>query len=122
MSTILPTPSYNPNIPIITSDGGKEEVYSNPNSPESIMKRTTALQAQSTVDTKFDVNVPSHEGFRKIRGSSGSIARNPSWILLYILFALLFFMITRKKAARNYRSIGITTIVAIGILLYMLHK
>jgi len=122
MSTILPTPSYNPNVPIITSDGGKQEVYDNPNSPESIMKRTTALQVQSTVDTKFDVNIPAHEGFRRFRGGSGSIFRNPSWLLLYILFALLFFMITRKKSARNYRSIGITTIVAIGILLYMLHK
>ena len=122
MSTIPAIPSYNPNVPILTSNGGKAEVYNDPNSPESILKRTTALQVQSTVDTQFDVNVPAYEGFRRFRGGSGSIFRNPSWLLLYILFAILFFMITRKKAARNYRSIGITTIVAVGILLYMLHK
>jgi hypothetical protein len=122
MSTILPTPSYNPNVPIITAHGGKAEVYDNPNSPESIMKRTTALQVQSVVDTKFDINVPSHEGFRRFRGGSGSIVRNPSWIALYILFGLLLFLLTRKKVAKNYSYIGITTIVAIGFLLYIVHK
>jgi len=122
MSTIPPTPSYNANVPIITAHGGKAEVYDNPNSPESILKKTTALQVQSTVDTQFDVNVPAYEGFGKIRGSSRSIFRSPSSIILYLLFALLLFLVTRKKAARNYGSIGITTIVAIGILIYMVHK
>ena len=122
MSTFLPTPSYNPNVPIITAHGGKEEVYNDPNSPESILKRTTALQVQSVVDTKYDINVPSHEGFRKFRGSSGSISRSPSWIILYLLFAVLLFLVSRKKAARNYRYVAITTILIIGFLLYMLHK
>jgi hypothetical protein len=122
MSTILPTPSYNPQVPIITSHGGKEEVYNNPNSPESILKRTTALQVQSVVDTKFDVNVPAHEGFRRFRSGSGSILRNPSWIVFYILFGVLLFLLTRKKAAKNYLYIGITTIVAMSFLLYIVHK
>ena len=54
-STLPPTPSFNPNIPIVSPKGGKKESYVDPNSPESILKKITNLQVQAAVDTKYDV-------------------------------------------------------------------
>jgi uncharacterized membrane protein len=92
-STLPPTPSYNPNIPIISSAGGTSVAYKDPNSPESIMKATTLLQAQAAVDSTYDVDVSKldkkKEGFR-----ASAKRRNDSRILyLFIVFilALLFF-------------------------------
>jgi uncharacterized membrane protein len=92
-STLPPTPSYNPNIPIISSAGGTSVAYKDPNSPESIMKATTLLQAQAAVDSTYDVDVSKldkkKEGFRSL-----GRRRNDSRILyLFIVFilALLFF-------------------------------
>ena len=94
-STLPPTPSYNANIPIISSAGGTSVAYKDPNSPESIMKATTLLQAQAAVDSTYDVDVSKldkkKEGFR---GLLRKKSRNDSRILyLFILFimALLFF-------------------------------
>lgn len=68
-STLRPTPSYNANIPVITSAGGTNYAYKDPNSPESILKKTTELNAQTAVDTKFDAAMsPYHEGFASAEG------------------------------------------------------
>ena len=95
-STLPPTPSYNPNIPIISSAGGTSVAYKDPNSPESIMKATTLLQAQAAVDSTYDVDVSKldkkKEGFKAFKAFSKR--RNDSRILyLFIVFilALLFF-------------------------------
>ena len=94
-STLPPTPSYNANIPIISSAGGTSVAYKDPNSPESIMKATTLLQAQAAVDSTYDVDVSKLEKIKKKEGFKGfSKRRNDSRILyLFILFilALLFF-------------------------------
>lgn len=80
-STLRPTPSYNANIPVVTSAGGTNNAYKDPNSPESILKKTTELNAQTAVDTKFDAAMsPYHEeGFQSkcgchrcpMRGTTG---------------------------------------------------
>jgi len=72
-STLRPTPSYNANIPVVTAAGGTNYAYKDPNSPESILKKTTELNAQTAVDTKFDAAMsPYHEGFGSgIRQSEG---------------------------------------------------
>ena len=94
-STLPPTPSYNANIPIISSAGGTSVAYKDPNSPESIMKATTLLQAQAAVDSTYDVDVSKikkKEGFKGLKAFGKR--RNDSRILyLFILFilALLFF-------------------------------
>uniref|UniRef100_A0A6C0KL83 Uncharacterized protein n=1 Tax=viral metagenome TaxID=1070528 RepID=A0A6C0KL83_9ZZZZ len=56
-STLLPTPSFNPNIPIVSPSGGKKVSYLDPNSPEALLKKITTLQVQAAVDTKYDVAV-----------------------------------------------------------------
>jgi uncharacterized membrane protein len=94
-STLPPIPSFNANIPIISSAGGTAVAYKDPNSPESIMKATTLLQAQAAVDSTYDVDVSKldkKEGFKGFKALGKR--RNDSRILyLFIVFilALLFF-------------------------------
>jgi uncharacterized membrane protein len=94
-STLPPTPSYNANIPIISSAGGTSVAYKDPNSPESIMKATTLLQAQAAVDSTYDVDVSK---IKKKEGFKGfSKRRNDSRILyLFILFILAILFFRRK--------------------------
>lgn len=97
-STLPPTPSYNANIPIISSAGGTSVAYKDPNSPESIMKATTLLQAQAAVDSTYDVDVSKikkKEGFKGLKAFGKR--RNDSRILyLFILFILAILFFRRK--------------------------
>ena len=99
-STLPPTPSFNANIPIISSAGGTTAAYKDPNSPESIMKATTLLQAQSAVDSTYDVDVSKIEKDKKKEGFRGVLRkkrRNDSRILyLFILFILAILFFRRK--------------------------
>lgn len=49
------TPTYDPNVPIVTPGGGTEAAYKDPNSPESIMKKVAQTDAQAKVDRIYDV-------------------------------------------------------------------
>lgn len=117
-STLPPTPSYNPNIPIISSAGGTSVAYKDPNSPESIMKATTLLQAQAAVDSTYDVDVSKldkkKEGFR-----ASAKRRNDSRILyLFIVFilALLFF---RRKTIGPQSKTWLLVLAAALIVITM---
>ena len=101
----FPTPPYNPNIPIVTSAGGTTVAYKDPNSPESLMKKVTLLNAQTAVDRKFDSTTPTHEGFcsfcpTELRGFS-----SPTIPFVFILFILLLvFLLVPKFVPSRYRS------------------
>lgn len=92
MSTLPPTPKYDPNIPIISSAGGTSVAYKDPKSPESIMKKTTLLQAQTNVDTKYDVDLKAVEGYRRFSKRSRS-----SPILYFFIFLLVISLYLQKK-------------------------
>jgi hypothetical protein len=83
MSTLPPTPTYNPNIPIISSAGGTSVAYKDPKSPESIMKKTTLLNAQTAVDSTYDVDVKK-EGF---------VDKARFIIVLYVFVVVLFILL-----------------------------
>ena len=108
MSTLPPTPAFNPNIPIISSAGGTEVAYKNPKSPESIMKKTTLLQAQGAVDTMYDVDLQK-EGFKGFRGFRGP--------RLYVMYAfillLLIALFTQKKRAGKMYIVLLASIILI---------
>jgi hypothetical protein len=53
-STLPPSPTYNPNVPVVTPAGGTALAYKDPNSPEAILRKTAALNAQARVDSQFD--------------------------------------------------------------------
>jgi len=111
MSTLPPTPAYNPNIPIISSAGGTAVAYKDPKSPESIMKNTTLLQAQTIVDTSYDVDLKAvKEGFR---GFKMQEFRGGKSILYFFLFILVITLFTQKKISGKIYIAALTTLLLV---------
>jgi hypothetical protein len=114
MSTLPPEPTYNANIPIISSAGGTAVAYKDPNSPESIMKKTTLAQAQSKVDTKFDVNLAAVEGFQ--------VYTYTDVYILYVFVTLL--LITLFTQTTKLRKLFILSLASLLLVLsiYLLQR
>lgn len=72
-STLPPEPTYNPNVPVVTPAGGTSVAYKDPNSPEAILRKTAALNAQARVDSQFDNATSAYaSGGSDVKQSSGS--------------------------------------------------
>jgi uncharacterized membrane protein len=115
-STLPPTPSYNPNIPIITSAGGTSIAYKDPNSPESILKKTTELAAQSNVDTQYDVNrSPYKQGFTNYP------ANDSVFSLLFKVFLVLGVVFVLYKALKLVLK-GVLIVLAVVFLIIVIKR
>ena len=118
-STLPPEPSYNPHIPIVSSAGGTKAAYANPNSPESIMKKTTLLNAQTAVDTKYDVNPSTVTTLQGTKEGFSMGSFNPIYILYVFVLLLLSILILRKKARVSSKifllAVSLLCIIAILI-------
>jgi hypothetical protein len=124
MSTLPPTPSYNANVPVVTSSGGTSAAYKDPNSPESIMKKTTLVQAQTAVDTAYDVNHNDpavKEGFRgfRMRGKGG---KNDRYISIFFLIAVLFILFARGKNLKPYAKVFLSLLAGVLIIITIILK
>lgn len=116
MSTLPPSPQYNANIPIISSAGGTAVAYKDPKSPESIMKNTTLLQAQTIVDTSYDVDLKTiKEGFC---GFKMQQFRGGKSILYFFVFILVITLFTQKKISGKIYIAALTTLLLL-ISIYM---
>jgi hypothetical protein len=111
MSTLPPTPQFNPNIPIISSAGGTAVAYNNPKSPESIMKKTTLLQAQGSVDTMYDVDLKK-EGFRV------NSCNNLIYIMYGFILLLLLCLFTQKKASGKMYIVALASLILVITIWY----
>jgi hypothetical protein len=108
----FPTPPYNPNIPIVTSEGGTTVAYRDPNSPESLMKRVALLNAQATVDRKFDSTTPTHEPFQMYDPT-------PSYIYRSIIFlCILFFLFVKMKRTSSKPMLIVLAILIVVLFIY----
>lgn len=116
VSTLPPNPSFNPNVPIVTSAGGTTAAYKDPNSPESILRKTTEVQAQAAVDSKFDVAQSAYtQGFKNFtRKSSGA---RPT-LLTFII--LLFIVLVVFKTLKFVAKVFIASIAVILILILII--
>jgi hypothetical protein len=120
MSTLPPEPSYDPNIPIISSAGGTSVAYLDPNSPESIMKKTTLVQAQGRVDTKFDVDLKKVK--EKFCSDSLSSDRKNDIYILYIFVTLLIMtLFTQTTQFRKLFVLSLASLLLV-ITIYLLQK
>ena len=118
MSTLPPTPSYNANVPVVTSSGGTSAAYKDPNSPESIMKKTTLVKAQAAVDTTFDVNHDDpavKEGF-KGRGFRGR-GKNDRYVSIFFLSAVLFILFSRGKTLKPYAKVFLSLLAGVIVII-----
>ena len=117
MSTLPPTPSYNANIPVVTSSGGTSAAYKDPNSPESIMKKTTLVKAQTAVDTSYDVNHDAvKEGYKGFKGFKGR-GRNDRYVSIFFLMAILFIIFSRNKTLKAYAKVFLTLLAGLLIII-----
>jgi hypothetical protein len=114
MSTLPPNPSYNANIPIVTSSGGTSASYKDPNSPESIMKKATLVQAQAAVDTKYDVD-QKEEGFR-MRMLKGRGSNNKNWMIFNIVLLLIVIFSSGKKL-KPYGKVFLALLAGILVII-----
>lgn len=123
MSTLPPEPSYDPNIPIISSAGGTSVAYQDPNSPESIMKKTTLAQAQSKVDTKYDVDLKKvKEKFSTHSSCSKHSDRKNDIYILYIFVTLLLMtLFTQTTQFRKLFVLSLASLLLV-ITIYLLQK
>jgi len=121
MSTLPPEPSYDPNIPIISSDGGTSVAYQDPNSPESIMKKTTLVHAQGQVDTKYDVDL------KKVKEKfcSYSLSSERKKETIYILYGfvtlLLMTLFTQTTEPRKIFVLSLASLLLV-ITIYLLQR
>jgi hypothetical protein len=116
MPTLPPTPSYNANVPVVTSGGGTSAAYKDPNSPESIMKKTTLVNAQAAVDTTYDVNhddAAVKEGYRglKFRGN------NKKYSLIILIITLMFIVFPRSKSMKPSAKVFLSLIAGVLIII-----
>ena len=113
MSTLPPTPSYNANVPVVTSSGGTSAAYKDPNSPESIMKKTTLVKAQAAVDTTYDVDQEAvKEGFKGFKGRS----RNDRYVSIFFIIALLFIIFSRGKSLKPYAKVFLSLLAGVLVI------
>lgn len=112
--TLPPTEFIDPQIPIVTPDGGSNAAYKNPNSAESILKKTKSLEVQSQVDRKFDVAVnPYEESFT----TEYTMNKMTFWNVL-VLIAVVYGFSSYKHVDSKDRFIFIITLVFFLILTY----
>jgi hypothetical protein len=102
-------PPFDPNIPVITPGGGTTAAYKDPNSPESLMKKATLMNAQAAEDSRYDVK----EGFSAINDYLGTIlalflvgfvaysgqtyvkGKRANYVYFFIVALALFYLIRR---------------------------
>ncbi len=104
LAALPPKPAVNTDVPVITSAGGSSAAYKDPNSPESIMRKTTLTQAQSVTDTRFDVPADAFMNYNA----------QPSLLLIGILLAVVYSLFLVKK--RTIRIIILSAVVLVVVL------
>lgn len=129
MATLPPTPSFNQNVPVVTSAGGTAHAYKDPKSPESILRQTAELNAQAAVDSKFDVATsPYHDGF--VNGPMGAIGPrgplNPTskryaiQTILTIIILLFIFMVSMQKRMPVWLNMTTLTVSVVLMLVVIM--
>ncbi len=113
MATLPPKPTYNAEIPVITSAGGTSTAYKDPSSPESIMKQTTLLQAQTLVDTSYDVDI---NAVKKKEGFSNYSSL--TYILYFFIFLLLISLFRQKRRAGKVYILFLASALFMASILY----
>ena len=103
MTTLPPSPTYDPNVPVVSSAGGGSAAYKDPKSPESIMRKTATLDAQTKMDSRYDVA----EGYR-VRKKGGV----PKLFVFLIFFILVLFF--------GWKLVKFTAKVFLGFLAVIL--
>jgi len=119
-STLPPMPSFNPNIPVVTSAGGSSAAYKNKNSPESIMRDLHTLQVQTVVDTKYDVAESPYEKEKFMNPPDTLVNIIAVLVILCWSFLIRYHSVKKGKEYLKFVFLGLLCIVS--FLLYGRYK
>lgn len=108
MSITGTTPPYDTSIPVVTSGGGTTAAYKDPNSPESLMKKTATMSAQSAVDSTYDVK----EGFQSYNNR----------IILSIIFFFFLWLSIKYRPKKTGIYYDIFRFIFFGVLIVNLRS
>ena len=114
-SQLPPAPLVNRDVPVITSAGGSSAAYKDPNSPESIMKKTTQTEAQGITDTRFDVPPDAFMDYEPI-------ANNRLLPICFTLIGFLFLLLATRRIRGPMRTFFLTAVVALLVLCIFVKK
>ena len=121
MPTLPPTPSYNANVPVVTSGGGTSAAYKDPNSPESIMKKTTLVNAQAAVDTSYDVDHSTvSEGYKGFK--MGGRGTDKKYIPFFFIVILLYIVFSSGKSFKPYAKVFLSILAGVLIIITIFRK
>ncbi len=124
-STLPPEPTFNKNVPVISSAGGTADAYKDPKSPESIMRNTAMIEAQSSVNAKYDVNLEKEkqkEGFKGPKGPKPRRTMLQKIIMFFSLIALLFITLSNHRKNKNSFQILFLASVFLLITIYFIQN
>jgi hypothetical protein len=103
-----PAPPVNRDIPVITSAGASSAAYNDPTSPESIMKKTTLVQAQGITDTRFDVPEDAFKNYSVFQTI-------PLW-LIFNTFLILLLLLPKSRIRGSYKLVLFFTLLFLLLL------
>lgn len=112
-----PIPAYSPHVPIISKSGGDPDAYNDPNSPESIVKKTAEMNAQVAVDSMFDVKTNNFHEDKPIRESFGNYDSPTSINIILVVITILLILLFINKTFKKQAKIYITSVAAIFVIL-----
>jgi len=124
-ATLPPEPTFSKNVPVISSAGGTADAYKDPKSPESIMRNTAMIEAQSSVNAKYDVNLEKEkkkEGFKGPKGPKTRRTMLQKIIMFFSLIALLFITLSNHRKNRNSFQILFLASVFLLITIYFIQN
>ncbi len=111
-------------MPVVTPAGGTAVAYKDPNSPEAILRKTAALNAQARVDSQFDNSTSAYassgsdvkEGFGSCDGCYrwiGELTWKRFVLFLFGLF-LLAAVLDKTKGSGSYALFFIVAVLVLA--------
>jgi len=112
-----PIPAYSPNVPIISKSGGDPDAYNDPNSPESIVKKTAEMNAQVAVDSMYDVKTNNFHENKPIKESFSNYDTSTSVNTIIVLITLLLLILFMNKNLKRQAKLYIIFVASVFIIL-----
>ena len=123
-------PSCELDIPVLSPSAGDKNAYLEPNSPDAIIRKATAMRAQACVDTMYDVKPTIyHTGEpiknlsprpRNIDGFCDYKARYSIPILLIFILALFIILVSSKSLRRSGKLCVLAcAVILMAVVIYI---
>ncbi len=115
-SAVRPTPSYNQHPMDISPNSGKNGAALVPGSPDDVARKTAELNAQTIVDTKYDVST---EVFYK-EGFCNDTNNYEMYIILAFVVSLFILLVSRKNLRYKAKIYLLgSTAILMGVVIYL---